>query len=107
LEKNSQLQLNKKLLVNVYFDAAQQEAERAKFVVERAEQEKLASIIRAEGESIAAKLLSDAYKQYGNAHLDLRKIETSKEIAEKLSSNPNVTWLPTHNGSNILLNVAK
>ncbi|KAJ1339693.1 hypothetical protein BSLG_005726 [Batrachochytrium salamandrivorans] len=42
---------------------AQQEAERARFVVEKAEQEKMAGIIRAEGESHAAKLVSEAYKK--------------------------------------------
>ncbi|KAJ1332210.1 prohibitin-4, mitochondrial [Batrachochytrium salamandrivorans] len=45
---------------------AQQEAERARFVVEKAEQEKLAGIIRAEGESQAARLVSDAYKRAVN-----------------------------------------
>ncbi|XP_047147626.1 prohibitin-3, mitochondrial-like, partial [Vigna umbellata] len=39
---------------------AQQEAERSKFVVMKAEQERRAAIIRAEGESDAAKLISDA-----------------------------------------------
>ncbi|KAJ1837445.1 Prohibitin-1, subunit of the prohibitin complex (Phb1p-Phb2p), partial [Coemansia sp. RSA 2703] len=39
---------------------AQQEAERARFVVEKAQQEKLASIIRAEGEAIAAERISTA-----------------------------------------------
>ena len=86
---------------------AQQEAERAKFVVQRAEQEKLAGIIRAEGESKAAQLLSDAYKKYGQAHLELRRIETSKDIAEKLSGTSNVTWLPSNEGNSLLLNVGK
>ncbi|KAJ3313898.1 Prohibitin-1, subunit of the prohibitin complex (Phb1p-Phb2p) [Boothiomyces sp. JEL0838] len=83
---------------------AQQEAERARFVVERAEQEKLAGIIRAEGESQAAHLLSDAYKKSGQAHLELRRIETSKDIAATLSSSKNVTYLPS-GGSNVLLNL--
>jgi prohibitin 1 len=85
---------------------AQQEAERAKFVVERAEQEKLAGIIRAEGESNAAQLLSEAYRKHGQAHLELRRIETSKEIAGTLANSKNITWLPSgKSGSNILLNV--
>lgn len=83
---------------------AQQEAERARFVVERAEQEKLAGIIRAEGESQAAQLLSDAYKKSGQAHLELRRIETSKDIAATLSSSKNITYLPS-GGSNVLLNL--
>lgn len=85
---------------------AQQEAERAKFVVERAEQEKIASIIRAEGESQAAQLLSDAYRKNGQAHLELRRIETSKDIAGTLSKSRNVTWLPgSAGGSNVLLSL--
>jgi prohibitin 1 len=44
---------------------AQQEAERAKFVVERAEQEKQASIIRAEGDSQAAEMISTALEKAG------------------------------------------
>ncbi|KAI8899541.1 band 7 family-domain-containing protein [Globomyces pollinis-pini] len=85
---------------------AQQEAERARFVVERAEQEKLAGIIRAEGESHAAQLVSDAYKKSGQAHLELRRIETSKEIASTLAASQNITYLPSSkSGSNILLNM--
>lgn len=76
-------------------------------MVERAEQEKLASIIRAEGESQAAQLLSDAYRKNGQAHLELRRIETSKDVASTLSKSKNITWLPSSSksGSNILLNI--
>ncbi|KAL2914306.1 Prohibitin-1, subunit of the prohibitin complex (Phb1p-Phb2p) [Polyrhizophydium stewartii] len=86
---------------------AQQEAERARYVVEKAEQEKLAGIIRAEGESQAAKLLSDAYKRSGQAHLELRRIEASKEIAGTLASAKNITYLPSSkaSGTNMLLKV--
>ena len=85
---------------------AQQEAERARFVVEKAEQEKLAGIIRAEGESQAAQLVSDAYKRSGQAHLELRRIEASKEIAATLAASKNVTYLPSSkNGSNMLLGI--
>ena len=38
---------------------AQQDAERSKFVVQKAEQEKLAAIILAEGEGEAAELISN------------------------------------------------
>jgi prohibitin 1 len=44
---------------------AQQEAERAKFVVERAEQEKQAAIIRAEGDAEAAEMISTALANAG------------------------------------------
>ena len=57
---------------------AQQEAERARFLVERAEQEKIANIIRAEGDSKAAKLISDALQENGTALIELRKIEVRR-----------------------------
>ncbi|KAJ8551223.1 hypothetical protein K7X08_000593 [Anisodus acutangulus] len=46
---------------------AQQEAERSKFVVMKADQERRAAIIRAEGESESAKLISDATAAAGMA----------------------------------------
>ena len=82
---------------------AQQEAERQKWVVQRDEYERQASVIRAQGESAAAKLLSDAYKQAGLAHLELRRIETARHIAETLARSRNIAYLPS--SGNILLNL--
>ena len=42
---------------------AQQDAERAKFIVEKAEQDKQSSIIRAQGEAASATLLGQAIQQ--------------------------------------------
>ncbi len=67
-------------------------------MVEKAEQEKLAGIIRAEGESQAASLVSDAYRKSGQAHLELRRIEAAKEIAATLAQSQNVTYLPGTSG---------
>jgi prohibitin 2 len=53
---------------------AQQEAERAKFVVEKAEQDKRSIIVKAEGEATSAKMISEAIKNNPN-FLNLRKIE--------------------------------
>ncbi|XP_022134034.1 prohibitin-3, mitochondrial [Momordica charantia] len=80
---------------------AQQEAERSKFVVAKAEQERRAAIIRAEGESEAAKLISDATSAVGMGLIELRRIEASREIASTLSKSPNVAYLP--GGQNMLL----
>lgn len=68
----------------------------------------MAGVIRAEGESQAAQLLSDAYKRSGQAHLELRRIEASKDIAETLARSGNVTYLPSSSksGSNLLLNLS-
>ncbi|KAI9504037.1 Prohibitin-1, subunit of the prohibitin complex (Phb1p-Phb2p) [Coemansia spiralis] len=87
---------------------AQQEAERARFVVEKAEQEKLAAIIRAEGEAEAADAISTALSKAGPGLVKLRRIEASREIAETLAAARSVTYLPSSGsqGSNqMLLNI--
>src|SRR6201996_9158788 len=76
---------------------AQQEAERARFIVEKAEQERQANVIRAEGESEAAEVISKAVAKSGDGLIQIRRIETQKEIAQMLANNPNVAYLP--NGS--------
>ncbi|KAJ5188278.1 Prohibitin [Penicillium cf. griseofulvum] len=73
---------------------AQQDAERARFIVERAEQERQANVIRAEGEALSAEIISKAVAKAGSGLIEIRRIEASKEIAQTLSSNPNVTYLP-------------
>lgn len=82
----------------------QQEAERSKYIVQVAEQEKIAAVVRAEGESTAAKLISDAMAKSGDGLLQLRRIEAAKEIASTLSRSRNIVYLPK--GSNVLLNMA-
>ncbi|GJV82350.1 prohibitin-3, mitochondrial [Tanacetum coccineum] len=81
---------------------AQQEAERSKFVVAKAEQERRAAIIRAEGESESAKLISDATSAAGMGLIELRRIEASREIAATLARSANVMYLP-NGGSQMLL----
>lgn len=61
---------------------AQQDAERAKFVVEKAEQERQAAVIRAEGEAEAANTISKALNRAGDAFVQFRKIEAAREIGE-------------------------
>lgn len=80
---------------------AQQEAERSKFVVAKADQERRAAIIRAQGESEAAKLISEATASAGMGLIELRRIEASREIAATLAKTPNVAYLP--GGQNLLL----
>ena len=74
---------------------------------EQAEQERLANVIRAEGEANAADVISKALKKHGGGLIDLRRIEASKDIATTLSQARNVTYLPDGNkgGSNLLLNL--
>lgn len=80
---------------------AAQEAERAKFVVERAEQDKRSAIIRAQGEAKSAELLGDAIKN-NPTFITLRKIEASRDIANTVSSSQNRVFLPN---DSLLLNV--
>lgn len=83
---------------------AQQEAERSKFIVAKAEQERRAAIIRAEGESESAKLISDATAAAGMGLIELRRIEASREIAATLAKTPNVAYLPGANNMLLGLN---
>lgn len=98
--------------------AALQEAERAKFIVEKvtldscsliritdtryqAEQDKKSTIVRAEGEAASAQMISDAIKNNPN-FIKLRRIEASKEIAKTISRGGNKIYLPA---DNLLLNL--
>ena len=81
---------------------ARQDSERARFLVLKAEQEKQAAIIRAEGESESARVISAAL-QKSPALVELRRIEAAKDIADTLSRSRNVTYLPSGGGQNMLL----
>merc|ERR1711966_379718 len=63
---------------------AEQEAERQKFVVQMAEQERQATVIRSEGEAEAAMMISLALKEHGTGVIEVRRIDAAKEIAETL-----------------------
>lgn len=71
---------------------AQQEAERAKYIVDRAVQEKKSIVIKAQGEAQAAQLIGSAI-QKNPAFVQLRRIEASKEIANTLSNSTNKVYL--------------
>ncbi|PAV90869.1 hypothetical protein WR25_18333 [Diploscapter pachys] len=82
---------------------AQQDAEKARYLVEKAEQMKIAAITTAEGDAQAAKLLAKAFAHAGDGLVELRKIEAAEEIAERLAKARNVTYLPGN--QNTLLNL--
>jgi prohibitin 2 len=81
---------------------AQQEAERARFVVERARQDKEETIVRAEGEADAARQFNEQLStdKSGN-FLSLRRIEAAKEIAHTIASGGNRVYL---NADTLLFN---
>lgn len=103
-----------------------QEAERIKFVVTKAEQERKAAVIRAEGEAEAAEMvhiifssyvlchlyfshflwfqISLALRDHGSGLIEVRRIDSSKEIATTLAKSRNVTYIP-NGGANMLLNL--
>ncbi|KAI4273207.1 MAG: hypothetical protein LQ337_004795 [Flavoplaca oasis] len=62
---------------------AQQEAQRAAFVVDKARQEKQATVVRAQGEARSAELIGDAIKK-SRSYVDLRQIENARNIASIL-----------------------
>ena len=82
---------------------AQQDAEKARFLVEKAEQVKKATVISAEGDAQAASMLAKAFGDAGEALVELRRLEAAEDIARDLSKARNVTYLPQ--GQNTLLNL--
>jgi len=82
---------------------AQQDAEKSRFYVEKAEFEKKAAIMTAEGDAEAAKMLSKAFESVGDSLIELRKMEAAEEIATNLSHSRNITYLPKDKG--MLLNL--
>ena len=82
---------------------AQQDAEKARFLVERAEQQKKASIITAEGDAQAASLIAKSLGDCGDGLVELRRIEAAEDIAYNLSKSRQVAYLPP--GQSVLLNL--
>lgn len=73
---------------------AQQEAEKARFLVEKAEQMKKSAVISAEGDATAAELLAKAFAEAGDGLIELRRIEAAEDIAFQLSRSRGVNYLP-------------
>lgn len=86
---------------------AQQEAETQVYVVAKAEQERQAAIIRAEGEAEAADLISKAMNKAGNGLIEVRRIDAAKEVAHIVAANRNITYLPSSDssGTNMLIGI--
>jgi prohibitin 2 len=80
---------------------AQQDAERARFVVEKAMQDKKSTIIRAQGEAKSAKLIGDAVRD-NPGFIELRKLEAARDIATTVSKSNNRVFLDAHS---LMLNV--
>eukprot|EP01135_Chromosphaera_perkinsii_P012329 Nk52_evm1s2636 gene=Nk52_evmTU1s2636 len=80
---------------------AQQEAQRATFIVEKAEQDKQQKIVQAEGEAKSAELIGNAIKK-NPGFLNLRKIEAAREISGVVANSANRVFL---NSDGLLLSL--
>jgi len=80
---------------------AQQEAQRAQFIVEKAKQERQQKIVQAEGEAQAAKLLGEAL-QDNPGYLKLRRIRAAQSISKTVAESQNMVFL---DANALLLNV--
>lgn len=80
---------------------AQQEAERAKYVVLKARQDKKSIIIKAQGEAKSAEMIGSAIRN-NPGFVELRKIDAAREIAATMSRSANHVFL---SADTLLLNV--
>jgi prohibitin 2 len=80
---------------------AQQEAQRAAFIVDRARQEKQGAIVKAQGEAKSAELIGEAIKK-SRDYVELKRIDTAREVAHILSKSGNRVVL---DNDSLLLNV--
>lgn len=71
---------------------AQQQSEKAKYLVLKAHEEKKKLVIRAEGEQEASKLIGSAISN-NPGFVELRRIEVAKDIATQLSKSQNKVML--------------
>ncbi|KNC98366.1 prohibitin-2 [Spizellomyces punctatus DAOM BR117] len=81
---------------------AQQEAQRASYIVDKAKQEKQSIIVKAEGDAKAASLIGDAVKN-APGFLELRKLDTARDIANTISTSSNRVYIDS---DTLMLNVA-
>ncbi|KYQ54408.1 Prohibitin-2 [Trachymyrmex zeteki] len=82
---------------------AQQEAQRAAFVVERAKQERQQKIVQAEGEAEAAKMMYLGLAVGQNpGYLKLRKIRAAQNISRTIANSQNRIFL---SGNSLMLNI--
>ncbi|NXY85549.1 PHB2 protein, partial [Alcedo cyanopectus] len=79
---------------------AQQEAQRAQFLVEKAKQEQKQKIVQAEGEATAAKMIScfgeDALSR-NPGYIKLRKIRAAQNISKTIAASQNRVYLTADN----------
>lgn len=80
---------------------AQQDAQRAQFLVEKAVQEKAQKVVQAEGEAESARLIGEAMS-LNPGYLKLRKIRAAQNIARTIAQSQNRVYL---NASSLMMNI--
>merc|ERR1711879_305141 len=80
---------------------SQQQAERARYLVLKAQEEKKRTIIHAEGERQSAQMIGDAIRA-NPGFIELRRIQVAKEISQQMARSSNRMVLSTEN---LLLNL--
>lgn len=72
---------------------AQQESERARFMVEKSEQQKKVAITSAKGVSKAAELSANSLATTGDGQIELHKPEAADDTAYQFSCSHNIIYL--------------
>ncbi|KAG7893572.1 hypothetical protein KL905_002300 [Ogataea polymorpha] len=67
---------------------AQQDAQRAAFIVDKAIQEKQSLVVKSQGDAKSAQLIGEAIKK-SKDYVELKRLDTAKEIASILARSPN------------------
>lgn len=83
---------------------AQQQAERAKFIVKQALQDKKSAIIKAEAEAKSVEMIGKSLENKPPGYIKLRQLEAAEQIAEIIASSNNRAYL---DADSLLLNVLK
>jgi len=81
---------------------AQQDAQRAQYIVERAKQERQHKIVQAEGEAEIARTLGEAIAK-NPAYLKLRRIRAAQNIAQTMAQSQNKIYL---DANSLMLNIS-
>lgn len=82
---------------------AQQEIERAKFMVKQAEQEKKSTILKAQGEAKSAEMIGAAVAK-NPGYIELRQLDAALSISDTISKSNNRVFL---DADSLLLNVVQ
>lgn len=82
---------------------AQQDAQRAQYIVERAKQDRQQKIVQAEGEAQIAKTVGEAISK-NPGFLKLRRIRAAQNIAKTISQAQNTVYL---DASSLMLNIGE